>query len=260
VLLGNGDGTFQTGVNYSAGQDPYYVVSADLNLDGKLDLAVTNPGAGAKGYVTILLGNGNGTFKKPVKYSAGGTPTGLAFGDFNGDGKPDLVASDNCLCRSGAVSVLLGKGDGTFQSAVSYPVSSRASFVSVGDLNGDGKQDLVAVQATSDLVSVLLGRGDGTFQNAATVSVGSGPFSVAIADLDGDGINDLAVADETGGNVSVLIGSGDGTFHAATEFQIGGAPLPLGIAVGDFNGDGKNDLGVADNGSNTATVFLNTGP
>jgi hypothetical protein len=259
VLLGNGDGTFQPGVNYSAGQDPYYVVSADFNLDGRLDLAVTNPAAGAKGYVAVLQGNGDGTFKKPVKYSGGGAPTGLAVGDFNGDGKPDLVAADNCLCRSGAVSVLLGKGDGTFNLAVSYPVSTRTGFVAVGDLNGDGKQDLVAVQPTSDAVSVLLGNGDGTFQHATSFGVDKGPTAVAISDLSGDGIPDLAATNETSGDVSVLVGNGDGTFQATQNFAISGYDLPLGITVGDFNGDNKNDLAVADGGANAASVLLNTG-
>ena len=259
VLLGNGDGTFQAGVNYSAGHAPWYVVTADFNLDGKLDLAVANPGAGGKGYVAVLLGNGDGSFQKPMKYNAGGEPTGLAVGDFNGDGNLDLAAADNCSCQRGAVSVLLGKGNGTFQPAVSYALSSRSGFLASGDLNGDGKLDLVAVQSTSDAVSVLLGNGDGTFQPAKYYSVDRGPSAVAISDLNGDGILDLATANETSGDVSVLVGNADGTFQAASNFAIGGAPLPLGIAVGDLNGDKKIDLAVADL-AGIASVFLNTGP
>jgi hypothetical protein len=173
-------------------------------------------------------------------------------GDFNRDGKLDLAVAKG---GSNGVSILLGNGDGTFQSAVNYNAGINTSSVAVGDFNKDGKLDLVAANRSSNAVSILLGDGDGTFQPAVNYSVNN-PQSVAVGDFNGDGKFDLAVANSAGNAVSVLLGDGDGTFQPAVNYSAGSNPL--WVAVGDFNGDGKLDLAVANSASNNVSVLLNT--
>src|ERR1039457_4989139 len=148
--------------------------------DGKLDLAAAN-GVG----VSVLLGNGDGAFQPAVTYAAGTYTESIAVGDFNGDGKLDLVVTNN-LSSGGTVSVLLGNGDGTFQAPRNYNVGTYPYSVAVGDFNGDGKPDLVVTNNTSstaDSVSVLLGNGDGTFQPALNSAAGTDLLSVAVGDF-----------------------------------------------------------------------------
>src|SRR5262249_11713876 len=149
------------------------------------------------------------------------------------------------------VSVLLGNGDGTFQSAVNYVVGKSPDFVSLSDLNGDGNLDLAVTNQRDSTVSVLLGDGHGGFAPApgAPAKVGSFPDSVAVGDFNGDGRPDLAVSNSSKNNLNLLLGNGDGTFQAAGTFAVG--PSPQSVAVGDFNGDGIPDLVAANSGSNT---------
>ncbi len=285
VLLGNGDGTFQTAVPYSTGGgNPNAVVIVDVNGDGKPDIVVANCGGGCQSYdegsVGVLLGNGDGTFQAPVSYSAWSVGS-VAVADLNGDGYPDLVASNYCQgagCTSG-VSVLLNNGDGTFQPAVSYGVPGYLSYsVAIADVNNDGKPDLLVGNGCLDWscgsgsVGVLLGNGDGTFQPAVIYDAGAGGFgasnSVAVADVNGDGYPDLVVADMgvwpyTYGEVSVLLGNGDGTFQPAVIYS-SGAGGAYSVAVADVNGDGKPDIVVADEGGKSyktgvAGVLLGNG-
>src|SRR4029077_9673154 len=171
---GNGDGTFQAGVSYgSGGQYAFSVAVGDVNGDGKMDLIVSNQCARSNnctnGSVSVLLGNGDGTFQAALSYGSGGQYTfSVAAEDVNGDGRPDLLVSNECAdntCGNGSVGVLLGNGDGTFHAAVSYGTGGQYAYsVAVGDVNGDGKPDLVVAHQLS--VAVLLGNGDGTFQTA----------------------------------------------------------------------------------------------
>jgi len=237
VYLGNGDGTFKRLADFATGLYPNGVAVGDFNGDGKPDLALAN----GSGTVSILLGNGDGSFQPHVDYAAGPAAFSLAIGDFNGDGKLDLAVANNNSNLSGTVSILLGNGDGSFQTHVDYPVGMGPYSVAVGDFNRDGKLDLVVANYPSVFtVSVLLGNGDGTFQPQVTYPVGRQPISVAVADLNGDGKLDLAVADFTDGIVSVLLGNGDGTFQPSVEYPTG--TVPSTIIIGDFNGDGKLDI------------------
>ncbi|HZW79628.1 MAG TPA: FG-GAP-like repeat-containing protein [Candidatus Deferrimicrobiaceae bacterium] len=265
VLLGNGDGTFQPAANYGVG--PYVAYSlavGDVNGDGNPDLAVAGqcPGSTncAEGVISILLGNGDGTFQSAVSYNSGdGYPTSIAIGDINGDGKLDLAVADQCAtgnCPNGAVTLLLGNGDGTFQAATGYsPGEQYAAAVAMGDVNEDGKLDLLVLSScsscSSDSVSVLLGYGNGAL--AAARTYGSGGYNaqaVAVGDVNGDGQPDLVVANQcavincSGGTLGVLLGNSDGTFRPAVAYNSGGFQ-PYAIVVQDVNGDGKADLVVA---------------
>jgi hypothetical protein len=263
VLLGNSDGTFQPAVNYAVGWYPVSVAVGDFNGDGILDLAVANYGGNN---VSVLLGYGDGTFQAAVNYAAGAYPWSVTVGDFNGDGKLDLAVANSAQpSGTSSVSVLLGKGDGTFTNAPGSPfaVGTNPNCVAVGDFNGDGKLDLAVTNGGSNNVSVLLGKGDGTFRNApgSPIAVGTNPYGVAVGDFNGDGKLDLAVANsaETGGtsSVSVLLGKGDGTFQGPANYAAG--TWPQSVAVGDFNGDGKLDLAVGNYGSNNVSLLLGNG-
>jgi hypothetical protein len=281
VLLGNGDGTFQTVSTYSSGG--YYASSiavADMNGDGKPDLVVTNYcdtisdcGNGASaGTVGVLLGNGDGTFQPAVTYNTGAYGAdSVAVADLNGDGKLDVVVAGLCArydymqseCVSdGTLGVLLGNGDGTFQALASYDSGGiGASSVAIADLNGDGNPDLVVGNGCylecyydTGVVAVLLGNGDGTFQGAVGYNLtGVRPQSVAIADLDGDGKPDIVEADYYG-TLGVLLGNGNGTFQTVVTFASGGSDASS-VAVADVNADGKPDLLV--NPSGTVGVLIN---
>ena len=272
VLLGNGDGTFQTAIGYaSGGYEADAVAIADVNGDGHADIVVANQcststDCSSGGIVSVLLGNGDGTFQPAVGYNSGGMyATSVAIKDLNGDGHPDLV-----VANSVEVGVLLGNGNGTFQTAVAYSSGGyTASSVVIGDVNGDGRPDLVVGNAcplsgscNNGVVSVLVGNGNGTFQ--APVTYDSGGYiatSVAIADVNGDGYPDLIAANfsdysvSKNGVVSVLLGNGDGTFQAAVSYSSGGYEAES-VAVADVNGDGHMDLAVA-NCAQKDTICLN---
>ena len=262
VLLGNGDGTFQTAKVYgSGGVSASSVAIADMNGDGKPDLLVANVYAAADsghGSVSVLFGNGDGTFQTAVTYDSGGFSVvySVAAADVNRDGKPDLLATNQCAdsnCANGAVGVLLGNGDGTFQAAVTYGTGAQVAFsLAVLDVNRDGKPDLEVTNRWAG-VGVLLGNGDGSFQNAVTYGTGgtwnqlTQAESVAVADMNGDGKPDLLVVDPFSAIVGVLLGNGDGTFQTPVTYTTGGSG-PSSVAVADVNGDGKLDVLVANTG------------
>jgi hypothetical protein len=254
VLLGNGDGTFQPQVTYAVGSDaagaaPNTIVAGDFTGDGHTDLAVANGGSDT---VSVLLGNGDGTFQPQVTYSVGAGLSAIVAGDFTGDGRIDLVVANGL-----GVSVLLGNGDGTFQPQVTYSVGAYPSAIVAGDFNGDGRLDLAVASDLDLTVSVLLGNGDGTFQLRVTEAVGSWPDAIVAGEFNGDGRTDLAVANAASNTVSVLLGNGDGTFQPQVTYAVGSGPTA--IVAGDFNGDGRTDLAVANAGSNTVSVLLGNG-
>jgi uncharacterized delta-60 repeat protein len=243
--------SFGDPVNYPAHLAPQSVAIGQLNGDSKPDLAVANGGSDD---VSVLLGNGDGTFKPALNYPAAGGPHSVAIGDLNGDGTRDLAVADRV---SDAVSILLGNGDGTFRSAVSYDAHRAPWSVAIGDLNADRKPDLVVANALSDDVSVLLGNGDGTFRSAVSYGAHRYPYSVAIGDLNGDGNPDLAVANFFPSVVSILLGNGDGTFRTAVSYDCHSSPVS--VAIGDLNGDGNPDLAVANINSQDVSVLLGNG-
>ncbi len=292
VLLGNGDGTFQPAVTYNltsmyTGTIPDSVTVADVNGDGRPDLVVAMYGT----QVEVLLGNGDGTFQPPVIYGQLCCGTGfVAVADVNGDGKPDLVvAKGNGSLETfpmGAVSVMLGNGDGSFQPEVDYLTGGLVpTAVDVRDVNGDGKPDLLVANDASawtidgfpsgpGSASVLLGNGDGTFQPAVLYPSGGPNYrSIAVGDVNGDGKLDLLLAAcpesycGSGGDglLAVLLGNGDGTFQPATFFDSGSVGA-VSIAVADLNHDGRLDVALANwfDGNNyysaSVGVLLNNSP
>jgi FG-GAP-like repeat len=226
---------FQPVVIYDGGDTA--VAVGDFNNNGILDLAATNF---ELGNVTILLGNGDGTFQNQMIFEVGTQPLGIAVGDFNNDGILDLAVINT---HDRTVSILLGNGDGTFQNQMIFEVGANPSGIAVGDFNNNGILDLAVINANDGNVSILLGNGDGTFQNQMIFEVGTNPSGIAVGDFNNDGNLDLAVTNYDLGTVSILLGNGDGTFQNQIIFEVG--TNPIAIAVGDFNNDGNLDLAVA---------------
>jgi hypothetical protein len=250
IGLGNGDGTFQPFLGYGSDNGPGAMALADFNRDRVLDIVTTNFNGNNTTTVSILLGNGDGTFARIGSYATGQNPIAIVTADFNGDGHKDLATTNN---QANTISVLIGKGNGTFNAAVSYPVSSGASSIAIGDFNGDGKPDLVVNEFSLGTVSVLLNLGNGTFSGYVDYPAGSEPVAVATGDFNNDGKIDIVVVGAQG--LSLLLGNGNGTFESPISF---GSGLTLNsIAVGDFNHDGNLDIAAGGNGS--AYVFLGAG-
>ncbi|MEM1226444.1 MAG: FG-GAP-like repeat-containing protein [Planctomycetota bacterium] len=239
------------GRRFASGEVPRSATTGNFNNDGVTDLVTANAGSDD---VSVLLGNGDGTFASQQRFAAGASPMSLTTGDFNGDGVTDVVTAN---AGSDDVSVLLGNGDGTFALQQRFGVGDEPSFVTTGDFNGDGVNDLVTANRKSDDVSMLLGNGDGTFASQQHFPAGADPFSLTTGDFNADGLIDLVTANRFGNNVSVLLGNGDGTFASQQQFPVGDGPLS--VTTGDFNADGLTDLVTANALSDDVSVLLGSG-
>ena len=322
VLLGNGDGTFQAARFFAAGNGPTALALDDFNGDGILDVAVADTGINGVGQgVSILLGNGDGTFQAPIFYPIAGTyPASIVAGDFTNNGVLDLaVANQGSGQGSGNVSILLGDGHGGFSGPITIPlldpgaepismvagdftgsgqlelavldqnndevsilgsdvrgefhVLSQISLtvpqglpiaLAAGDFNGNGIDDLAVVSEGSDgsdFVSVMLGMASGTFDLLTPIFIGTGlgPTSIIAAHLLGGSPLDLAIADSYSQSVSLLQGDGRGEFNVLPALDLGSEGYPQAVTAGDFTGDGRFDLAIAQQSPNSVAIVLNQG-
>ena len=234
VQVYNSDGSIQNTNQFTTGFAPDLsysaITAADFNGDGKLDVAISNPGTpdSDSGSIAILLGNGDGTFRPAQSFPAGQNPSSLAAADFNGDGKIDLAAASS---SGGTIAILSGKGDGTFSAPVSIANGgdSQATPVSILalDFNGDGQSDLAVanqgfVTVPNSSISVLLNTGSG-FRAAYNAPLPQAilPTYLAYADLNNDGKADLVAVSSLASAIVVMFGNGDGTFQAPVAYAAG---------------------------------------
>jgi len=240
VFVNKGNSTFTGPTNYLNAGNCYDVMIADMDLDGNQDLvAATNQG------VALLRGKGDGTFGSPSSIESTNDVTWVAVADVNSDGIPDLVVAHSLNAVPTRIEVLLGNGEGSFDTSVSTTLAYYVSTMTWGDFNGDGIPDLAVGSAQGGRVGILLGHGDGSFQPPLNYTI---PLvsSLVAGDLNADGITDLAVG--SGPLITVLLGNGDGNFRAMPEINVdpvyggnGGTSI-RSLAIADLNGDGKMDL------------------
>lgn len=258
VMIGNGDGTFQPRVEYpvtTSGQ-PQALTAGDFNGDGVPDLilAINDPKIG----FALITGRGDGSFNPPVHFAnvAGADTPAIAAVDLDNDGNLDAVAGHSFACyvapcaTATSITVMRGRGDGTFHPASVVAVGLETAAIGVGDFNRDGFKDL-ALASSRGRVQVLLGRGDGTFAQqrltlAAEEGLGMNNTDIDVADVNADLIDDLVVALAVNGSRTViLLGNGDGSFRELPFIQEPAIRIPQYQAVADYNGDGRLDLALS---------------
>ena len=254
VLLNKGHGTFGAPAIIDLPDTPGSPVAlGDFNGDGKLDFAANVANSFGFTGVAVALGNGDGAFQPLKTYATPLNADVVIAGDFNREGNLDLAVATYAKGVA-QLSVLLGSGDGTFQTAVNSPLPAQARTMVAGDFNGDGILDVASVSSYGE-VSISLGNGDGTFHPAKTFQLGVDVSSMTAADLKGDGILDLAIVSQpgtlSGARVLVTLGNGDGTFQAPASWFAGWSAFQ--VVAGDFNRDGKMDLAI----SNSALLSSN---
>lgn len=235
------------------------IATADMNGDGIPDLVELSTSDSTVNVVTVDV-DGNFNLLSPQSFADITQMSSVAIADVNGDGIPDVIISDGSG-SAGGVRVLLNDGHGNLAADVSYASETAVGpgpvSVSVTDINGDGKPDLVTANGRDGTVSVLINNGDGTFAAPVTYPAGSDPVAVAVGDVNGDGHPDIVVADQGDSKVAILIGAGDGTFAAPVFYGTG--PDPGWIAAHDLSGDGRLDLVTANYSDGSVSVFANTG-
>ena len=251
--------SFADAVSYDSGFKTYAMFTGDLNGDGVLDIAAANE---AESSIAVFINLGTGVFQRVApSFPTGEYPTGITSGDFNNDHIPDVVTANY---HGNSVSVLLNNGSGVLGAPFSSPTVAGAetSNLAVGDVNGDGKLDVVATNPSNASISQFFGNGDGTLGTATTMPLGIigdyRPFSVAVGDFDENGTADIAVADVLVGPIIVKLGNGDGTYQAEQSFQAGGTGARIMITA-DMNHDGHLDLISANRGSNDVSVLIGRG-
>jgi hypothetical protein len=253
VMLGNGDGTFRPKTDFPLGMQTQAVAAGDFNSDGRMDLMVTLNTPQLS--LALLTGTGTGTFNAPTFFpnTSGFDSPAIAATDLNGDSRLDLVVMHGIACFTApcraarSITILLGNGNGTFQTPSEIDVGTGPMAMAVLDLNRDGIKD-VAIGGGNTELSILLGAGNGTFvrQPVVTLVPGGDPFSacndIGIGDLNRDGIQDLVVPLGNGHGNAILIGNGNGTFQVRSRIQIDETFAPLHVAVADYNRDGFLDI------------------
>jgi hypothetical protein len=235
------------------------IATGDMNGDGIPDLVELSTDDSTVNVVTVDA-EGDFTLLPPRSFADIDQMSSLAIADVDGDGLPDVIISDGSGSAAG-VRVLLNDGHGDLAADVSYPSETGAGVgpvsVSVADINGDGKPDLVTANGRDGTVSVLMNNGDGTFAVPVSYAAGTDPVAVAVGDLNGDGLPDLVVADAAGNSVQILLNDGAGDFAAPVATPDGKGPVAVILA--DVNGDGHPDVVVADQGDSKVAILTGAG-
>ncbi|CAF4955886.1 unnamed protein product, partial [Rotaria sp. Silwood1] len=261
IFFGDANGTFLTQTIFSTGflSLPTSVVVKDLNNNNQLDIVIANSG---NDNIGILFGHGNGSFDGPITYSTdiGSNPQSVDIGDFNGDDQLDIVVANY---GSKSVNILLKYDPGAFQSMIWYSTgtNSNPNSIAIGDLNNDGRLDIVVANRGSGNIGIFFGYDNGTFSRQITFSIGSSsrPYSVAIHDFNNDSRLDIAVANFWSGDVVILLGYGDGTFTNQMRYSTGEDSGSIFVVVGDFNNDKRLDLAVVNHVSANVGILLGYG-
>ncbi|CAF2715870.1 unnamed protein product [Rotaria sp. Silwood2] len=258
ILLGYNNGSFADMTTYSTGFEshPYYVITADLNNDNRIDIISVNFGSNTIG---IFLENSSGSFTMMIPYSTGNssTPYAAVVGDINHDGRLDIVVANY---GTNTIGVFLGYGDGNFQDQVTYSTGYQSfpAFVVIGDFNQDNQSDIGVANYNANDVGIFLGYGNGSFSSVVSYSTGenSCPQCAVVGDFNNDKILDIGVANYCNSAVVVLFGVGDGTFLLGTEYSAGMGSVPWSLAAADFNNDTRLDIAVSGTLLNTIVVLL----
>jgi hypothetical protein len=264
LLRGDGSGAFTAPpawVDLVAGSGPRWIVAADLNRDGKIDLVVANFNDNS---VSVFLGAGDGTFTSSGTYTVGAGPVAVALGDFRGDGTRDDLAVLNSTANSVAILLNDGTGTMTVQSAANWPLTTDTpTGIAVGDFNGDDIEDIAVTRGTANKVMIFKGNGVGTFAAGSEILVGSQPAALVAADFNNDGIKDLAVLNRVDATIAILKGAASGTMTVSGTYAISSpADLtanPGALLAADLNRDGIADLAVVNNAKNSISVLTGKG-
>lgn len=238
--------------SYKVGKNPTTITTGDFNHDTFTDLITTNISSNT---LSILLGNGDGSFREQTQIKVCQEPRTLAMADFNHDTHSDIVLA----CSGGdEIAFLMGRGNGKFEEGQHYPVHRTPVAIATGDINGDGHPDVV-VALRNDKIKVFLGTGTSEFLHGVQYQYGDTPTSVALADLNADGKSDMVVTNggPMSNAVSIWVGNGDGTFRDPKDYRTG--KRPLGVTFADFNNDHISDLLVINGERDCFTTFLGNG-
>ncbi|HEX6622788.1 MAG TPA: VCBS repeat-containing protein, partial [Pyrinomonadaceae bacterium] len=261
MLLGDGAGNFAPPTQHSLTSHigAHQLGAADFNADGKTDVFVVLASGGADN-LAVLLGDGAGGLGEP-KISLGGSNAvhGIA-GDFNADGKVDVVTADSRPTSTGPVALMLGDGAGRFAFPLQFTAGGNPMAVAAGDFDGDSKTDLVAANEISNGVSFLAGTGGAgadAFAPAKHFGVGTDPTALTVADFNRDGRPDIVSANHASNDVSVVLNRGGGDFAATLNLPV--RLNPWGMASADFNGDGRADLATANSSDNSISLLFAQG-
>ncbi|CAF5107560.1 unnamed protein product [Rotaria sp. Silwood1] len=258
VLLGYGNGSFAEQTRYLVGSQPYSVAIGDFNNDTRLDIIVVNSDSND---VSVLLGCDYIVFVKEMMLMTGNgsRPQSLVISDFNNDDQMDIGVVNS---REQNIGIFLGYGNISFANQVTYSpgLYSSPCSMAVGDFNNDTRMDIVFASCDADSVGIILGYGNGSFGNVMPYSTGSSSsrYSVAVGDINNDTLEDVVIANYDNNNLGVFLGYGNGTFASIILFPLDYGSNPFSIVVGDFNNDRKLDIAVANSGTDSLNILLQT--